>query len=54
MAKRINMTRERKNAFPEILKAARDHYQGYVERGTTSHSHARKLKEALETFREDN
>jgi hypothetical protein len=52
MAKNVNMTRERKIALPAILAAARDHYQGYVERGTTSHPCARKLEQALEAFRD--
>lgn len=46
MAKRVDMTRERKIALPIILAAARAHLAGHSGNGRAE----RELREALEKF----
>lgn len=48
MAKRIEMTRERKNAFPTVLAAAR----AATRHVPMTDRQRRELDEALETFRD--
>jgi hypothetical protein len=48
MAKRIDMTRERKNAFPAVLSAARAAWRHVP----MSDRQRRELNEALEAFRD--